>query len=325
MSKCYVVVYLLTYVLPVRRPASHTDVGLCLIRYASSIAGMWSERAFTSESFDKDGHRSLISSHKNFSIKRADITNLREECLRLVCRISQKYCTVRKHQSNTSAITRQAENGYLCCTPTNFIPGDVIHDEDSCTSTFSSDVDSTFSSGSGSLYAPEEDDNIHDESDRFCNDNMNRFVDSDNDIDDEQSVEEYYTDFTTHQCTAPSLQESIPDNDPDLVDNLICPGDLVEYRELEEGSTVKKASIISIESCTNARYIVLASGALLHSKKHAVRKVEMYCSATRDRVPNPLAQWFCLDKCLLQQGTVQTKRDEENTIDKDFLVEEIQK
>ena len=242
-----------------------------------------------------------------------------------MCRISQKYCTVRKHQSNTSAITRQAENGYLCCTPTNFIPGDVIHDEDSCTSTFSSDVDSTFSSGSGSLYAPEEDDNIHNESDRFCNDNMNRFVDSDNDIDDEQSVEEYYTDFTTHQRTAPSLQESSADNDPDLVDNLICPGDLVEYRELEEGSTVKKASIVSIESCTNARYIVLASGALLHSKKHAVRKVEMYCSATRDRVPNPLAQWFCLDKCLLQQGTVQTKRDEENTIDKDLFVEETQK
>ena len=190
---------------------------------------------------------------------------------------------------------------------------------------FSGDVDSTFLSGSGSLYVPKEDDNVHCEPDCVCDDNMNGFVDSDNNIDDKQRVEECYTDFTTQQCTTPSLQENSADNDPDLVDNLICPGDLVEYRELEEGSTVKKASIISIESCTNARYIVLASGALLHSKKHAVRKVEMYCSATRDRVPNPLAQWFCLDKCLLQQGTVQTKRDEENTIDKDFLVEEIQK
>ena len=76
--------------MPVRRPATHSDVGFCLLRYASGMASMGSKGAFTVESFDKDGHKSLISLHKKFSYKRKEAANLREECLRLVCRISHK-------------------------------------------------------------------------------------------------------------------------------------------------------------------------------------------------------------------------------------------
>ena len=322
---CYSVAYFLTYVAPVRRPANHADVGLCLLRYASGMASMWSEGAFTAESFDKDGHRSLISSHKKFSHKQTVVTNLREECLRLVCRISQKYCTVRKSQSDTTVPIGTVKNGCVCCTPSSFLPGDTIHEEDSCASNCSSDADSIFSQGSVSLYTPEEDDYGPNESDCLCDDNNIGFVGSDEDTDDDLSVEECYNDFTSQHCTTPSHQENSTDESPHLVDNLICSGDFVEYREIEANSAVKKGSIVSIESSNNLKYIVLTSGALLQPKKHAVRKVEMYCSATQERIPNPLAQWFCLDKCLLQTGTLQPEENEEYTSDEEDVPEETQR
>ena len=30
----------------------------------------------------------------------------------------------------------------------------------------------------------------------------------------------------------------------------------------------------------------------------------MYCSATQTLIPNPLSEWFRLDKCVLQVGSV---------------------
>ena len=301
--------------MPVRRPATHSDVGFCLLRYASGMASMGSKGAFTVESFDKDGHKSLISLHKKFSYKRKEAANLREECLRLVCRISHKYSTVRKYEPDTSIPIRMAEKGCVCCrTPTTFLPGGITNEGDSCASNYSSDTDSIISQGLDSLYTPEEDDNEFDDSNPLHNDE---------DTDDDQSVEECYTDFTDKHCTTHPCQEDIIDKMTDHVDNLICPGDFVEYRKIEPNSAVKKAAIVSIESSNNVKYIVLTCGSLLQPKIHAVRKVGMYCSATQERIPNPLAQWFCLDKCLLQTGTVQEEENEEYSSDKVDSVEEM--
>lgn len=293
----------LTPVVLVQRPTNSADVSLCLLRYASGIATMSSEGVFTTESFDEDGHRSLISSNTKFSTNESEVMTLREECLRLVCRISQKYCTVRKSQANITRPHETEENSCACCNTTSFLPENLIPEDDNSESDYSTDADSIFSQGSGSLYTPEEEDNDPDESDGFrpC------AREGEDDSNDEQSIEECYSDFASQPITSPAQNETSSAERPDPVDNLICPGDFVEYRAIEANSPIKKSSIVSIESTNNLKYIVLTSGAVLHEKKHAVRKVKMYCSASQNLIPNPLAQWLCIDKCLLETGTLLPK------------------
>jgi hypothetical protein len=79
------------------------------------------------------------------------------------------------------------------------------------------------------------------------------------------------------------------------VDNLICPGDVVEYCLIKSDTSIMKSSIVTIDDCSDkAKYIVLENGVILHAKTHAVRKVEMYCTVKIWSYSNYI--WFDADE-----------------------------
>ena len=223
--------------------------------------------------------------------------SLRQECNRLVCRISQKYVTVRE-------IPTVAEEGHTpgegcsssCgCHNSSFLPsGLVSEDSDSSCNDEFSDTPSISSTDTGSLYRPDEDGVDQDEASYIS--------------DEDESVQECHSDYVE---TSPVQTSSEDEGGEECVDNLICPGDVVEYCSIKSDTNIMKCSIVSIDDCSDkAKYIVLENGAVLHSATHAVRKVEMYCTASQMLIPNPLGVWLAVKKCILQVGSLAKEMDD---------------
>jgi hypothetical protein len=98
---------------------------------------------------------------------------------------------------------------------------------------------------------------------------------------------------------------------------------MVEFHDNIVNSAIKRDSIVTIENSKICTYIVLKSGDILHPTKHAIRKVKVYCSATQTHIPNPLGQWFRVDKCLMQNGSLNSEQHLENeTSDSDSYDDE---
>ena len=100
-------------------------------------------------------------------------------------------------------------------------------------------------------------------------------------------------------------------------DNLICPGDVVEYKHQTGHGIVKRNSIVTVHKTKHKSFIVLKDGTILRPRKHFVRKVKMFCGATEYLIPNPLAEWFPLGTCVLQHGSLNalSKRSPRSTED----------
>ena len=320
------------------------------------------------ESFEKDGHRTVISSSGKFMYNKKAVVDLREECLQLVCRVSQKYTLSRAPSQHTCSSSQTVENKCQCCPPTSFVPANLVSDSDPCSSHSMSDTDSIISEESGSLYSPEEYDmepddsqslydnrstgvrgeEDYDKTERSFTDQQQR-----NDNDDDSSVEGFYSDYSNYnprQETAcemknddhedssvedgncvveddSSVEEIYSDfnyknrgckpSDTDIdgnenagtTDNLVCPGDVIEYRTMELNSIVKKGSIVSVEHSKRSSYIVLKCGDILHPKHHALRKIQMYDGATKRHIPNPYCEWVCVSNCILQSGSLLPEDD----------------
>lgn len=264
------------------------DTGICLLRYASGIVENI-KGAFTNQSFNKDCHSGILSSCNKFNYSASKCTTLRQECNRLVCRISQKYTTVRVIPITDPCSHPPDEecSSSCCCNNSSFLPQVFVsQDSDSC-SDESSETNSRISNDTGSLYTPEDDDIEQDESVHSSDEN--------------ESVEECYSDYNDTP-----IQGSLEDEgDIEPVDNLICPGDVVEYCLIKSDTSIMKSSIVTIDDCSDkAKYIVLENGVILHAKTHAVRKVEMYCTASQILIPNPLGVWLTVDKCILEVGSL---------------------
>ena len=86
-------IYFLKTSVTVTRPRNATDVGICLLRYASGIAAM-SECELNTKLFGSDGHRSALSRCPHFTYNESEVMKLRQQCLQLVCRVSEKYCNL---------------------------------------------------------------------------------------------------------------------------------------------------------------------------------------------------------------------------------------
>ena len=251
------------------------NTGVCVIKYAVSLCKL-SENDLLEKSFEFDQHKSFFSSWSEFSFNDSDLSNLRGECLKLICNISEKYFN-----------SRDMTNDEVDNDSEDYIGSTCTHYDD-----FSDDTSSTSSTDSCSVFVPEyeiekdENDSVHDESSDTC-----AQVDNDHDVSINSSME--------YNCSTGDR-----DNDKELKDNLVCPGDVIEYKTQHAGSHVQRSSVVTIQSSKETSSVVLKNGAILHSKNHMVRKVKFYCTRTGTNIPNPFAEWYHLHNCILQVGTL---------------------
>ena len=175
---------------------------------------------------------------------------------------------------------------------------------------------SSVSNHSDSTYhdPPGEDDELNDSYDMYNDDspshsahNENACVDQNlsehvTDDEDDNSVREMYSDFGENIPT--SWNHSYNNCDDIETDNLICPGDVLEYCTIDKDLTVKRCSVKTIIDSDHESYIILKNGTILHPKMHSVRKTRFYNECNNELIPNPLAEWHRLDKCILQPGSM---------------------
>jgi hypothetical protein len=113
----------------------------------------------------------------------------------------------------------------------------------------------------------------------------------------DSSVEEMYSDFKEDGMVCFNDVGACDEKDSD---NLVCPGNVLEYCTIDGDQTARRSPVDTfIESGTDT-YIVLKDGAMLHPKRHSICKVKFYDACNQELIPNPLAEWHRLDKCILQ-------------------------
>ena len=95
-----------------------------------------------------------------------------------------------------------------------------------------------------------------------------------------------YSDFNKHECSNSDSASS--EGDVYEADNLICPGDVIEYCIINDSESVRRSSVHTIVDNKTNSFITLTSGHILRPKEHSVRKIKMYCSSSETLIPNPL-------------------------------------
>ena len=101
--------------------------------------------------------------------------------------------------------------------------------------------------------------------------------------------------------------------------NLICPGDLIEYCTINNHEqTVTQSSIVTIgDDSKSGGYVILKNGTVLRPNEHSLRKIDLYDKFKQMFIPNPLTDWYQLDKYILTPGSITPDEDKEhNEFDK---------
>ena len=101
--------------------------------------------------------------------------------------------------------------------------------------------------------------------------------------------------------------------------NLIRAGDLIEYYTIvNHEQTVTQSSIVTIgDDGKSDGYVILKNGTVLRPNEHSLRKIDLYDKFKQMFIPNPLTDWYQLDKYILTPGSVTPDEDEEhNEFDK---------
>ena len=89
-------------------------------------------------------------------------------------------------------------------------------------------------------------------------------------------------------------------DNPDDTDNLVCPGDVLEYATIDGDQAARRSTVDTIIEGGMETCVVMKDGTILRPKMYSVRKVKFYNGCNQELIPNPLAQWHRLDKCILQ-------------------------
>ena len=288
----------------VHEPRRESDRGICIVHYALSICDM-DKTDLLEKSYEKDGHHSLLSTMKQFSFNDDDLVQLRTGCLSLICNITHKFCTVLDddYQDTESICCSEVSTEDLVM-PRHHASGTCNIDYSSCNESQGTDnPDDCCSEQSGSVYIPdveierEDEGSLYDEDDRISD---SAPCDDDSEC-DRYDVAPCATEGTTSFVVTDSDTDA--ENDIHTKDNLVCPGDVIEYRSSPMG-LIKRNAIVTIHRNGDKAYIVMENGAVLLRKKLFIRKVKMYCGKTGDLIPNPLAEWRTMEKCLLQHGSL---------------------
>ena len=289
------------------------------MKYAYCISNT-EQSTFSKSSFDKDGHEQCISDLPSLCISSAALNQLRLDVLKLVCEVTCKYQTVRKGTPSKSNVINHAS---LRENDSNFSPQCDDHtDSLSIVSSSTSNLDESMrSNDSDSSYCPEYDDEVeHDDSHKLydvepsednphtsnmcCNQNdVADYEDAssvvETDVDDNSSVDEMYSDFKTNHVRCGFHKDDDRDS-PDDTDNLVCPGDMLEYTTIDEDQEARRSIVETIIECGMETWVVMKDSTILQPKLYSVRKVKFYDACNQALIPNPLAQWHRLDKCILQ-------------------------
>ena len=122
------------------------------------------------------------------------------------------------------------------------------------------------------------------------------------DVDDDSSVDEMYSDFKTNNARCANDLGDAGDGTDDT-DNLVCPGDVLEYVTIDGDQAARRSTVDTIIEGGMETCIVMKDGTILRPKMYSVRKVKFYDGCNQELIPNPLAQWHRLDKCILQSVT----------------------
>ena len=291
------------------------------------IISSFDEKTFSVQSFDKDGHEVVLANGISSFVQQKETNRLRLDILKLLCQVTCKYHSVRKmvsikpsNKSSSKAQDRQHNCPCHSCTQNdNGHNNDAdFDDNDSQPSLITTSSESSYSDDSDSTFQIALDDDEIDDSDKMYSNlspndahsvankqlHSNNYSDGGDvtESDDESSIEEMHSDFRNdfyNNVTNPALSSDEFDSD-----NLICPGDVVEYRMVNDTDNVMRGSIETIVENEGITYAVVQNGQILQPKNHSVRKIKMYCSATQTLIPNPISEWFRLDKCVLQVGSV---------------------
>ena len=241
-------------------------------------------------SFDKDGHENALGKNGSSSVSNDSIHRLRLDFLKLICEVTCKFHTVKKVSSRKND---QCGCNAECDCTTNVNNGcDVEWDDDSVDSGHTSlSCGSSVSNHSDSTYrVPTNEDDELDDSYDMCN------------TDDDSSVEEMYSDFRKDYRQSPNNSNN--DCDDLETDNLISPGDVLEYCTIDGDQAARRCSVETIIDSDHESYLILKNGTVLRPKTHSVRRIKFYDEYNQELIPNPLAEWHRLDKCILQPGSM---------------------
>ena len=303
-------------------PSEKSDVGMCLLNYAFCLSSA-DDATFSTSSFEKDGHEGSISDLPSLCISPAALSRLRLDVLKLVCEVTCKYQSVRKLEDN---LTNHASQSKRNTNGSHHCDGDA--DDVSIVSSSTSDLgESSRSDNSDSTFHPAcDNDDEHDVSCRLYDVESSQDAppksntrpsrnggDSsvttnaadacsveDTDNDDDSSVKEMYSDFRKSDTVCGSDMNA--SDDLEDTDNLVCPGDVLEYFTIDGNQTARRSTVDTIIEGGSETCVVLKDGTLLRPKFFSVRKVKFYDGCNQELIPNPLAQWHRLDKCILQSA-----------------------
>ena len=298
-----------TNILPVQQQNHASDCGISIVQYALSMCTL-GDADLLEKSYDKDGHHNLFSTMEHLSFTESNLGNLRKDILYLICNITEKYCTVRVDEDDSESISLSCQNCCMCDDPTSPVNLSCMEcqpcDESDC-----SEMDNELITvDSGSVYVPDCEVENDDEGSLYGSDSQSNCSREDEDCSD---CSYSGNRSQSHRCYNPTScvvtdDESDDDVDDNTNDNLLCPGDMIEYRAISS-STIKKNSIVAI-NCNEKRKdrssLVLKNGSILHCNKYKVRKIKMYNQMTGSLIPNPLPEWHPLERCLLQHGSVES-------------------
>ena len=275
--------------LSVHFPTQTTDAGLCLLKYAHLLASM-NKNTLNNRSFDDDGHENALGKKGLSSVSNDAVHHFRLDFLKLICEVTCKFHTVKNVSSQKN--NQCGCNAECDCTTDVNNRCDVEWDDDSvnsghtsltCASSISNHSDSTYR-----VPANEEDK-----------------LDVSNDMsnsDDDSSVEEMHSDFMSDYRQ--SLYNSNDNCDDLKTDNLVSPGDVLEYCTIDGDQTARRCSVETIIDSDHKSYLILKNGTVLHPTTHSVRRIKFYDEYNHDLIPNPLSEWHRLDKCILQSGSM---------------------
>lgn len=275
--------------LSVHFPTQTTDAGLCLLKYAHLLASMDND-TLNNRSFDDDGHENALGKNGSSSVSNDAMHRFRLDFLKLICEVTCKFHTVKNVSSRKN---NQCGCNAECDCTTNVNNGcdvewdngsvDSGHTSLTCASSVSNHSDSTYRVPT----------NEEDELD--VNYDMSN-------SDDDCSVEEMYSDIRND--FRQSQYNSNNDRDDLETDNLISPGDVLEYCTIDGDQTARRCSVETIIDSDHKSYVILKNGTVLRPTTHSVRRIKFYDEYNQELIPNPLAEWHRLDKCILQPGSM---------------------
>lgn len=150
-----------------------------------------------------------------------------------------------------------------------------------------------------------------------------RSMESDDDSSWDPEKEECANSSSDDSMEDDTLHDGVSQDDIDFLSNdvavlqstngLLCPGDLVAYRQQGNVRNTKTATIVRLldPSTPDKKEITLANRQILRPYIHEVRRVKMYGGGACGHLTDPLSIWMKLEDCTLFVGCTSSMSENE--------------